>query len=206
VTNQESLEAVTFGWRRRALFVLGASALIVTVLATVGRAPVATSPSEDRPSVAAAVPAAPSQPASTGPAAEKQAAPAKKDLELRPMFDGKMRLESGKPAKLRFVARASGAPASSAEVSVSVFHPGEPEHRLPAHEIEEGVYEATFTPHGVGGYRVTLLSGGVPISSALPVKLGVVGVVGAADPTVTDITGSTSYDPRTTRTGRGRRR
>ncbi|MFL5277592.1 MAG: hypothetical protein ACJ79T_14025, partial [Myxococcales bacterium] len=98
MTNQESLEAVTFGWRRRALFVLGASALIVTVLATVGRAPVATSPSEDRPSVAAAVPAAPSQRAPTGPAAEKQAAPAKKDLELRPMFDRKMRLESGKPA------------------------------------------------------------------------------------------------------------
>jgi hypothetical protein len=206
VTNQESLEAVTFGWRRRALFVLGASALIVTVLATVGGAPVATSLSEDRPSGAAAVPAAPSQPASTGPAAEKQAAPAKKDLELRPMFDRKMRLESGKPAKLLFVARASGAPASSAEVSVAVFHPGEPEHRLPAHEIEEGVYEATFTPHGVGGYRVTLLSGGVPISSAPPVKLGVVGAVGAADPTLTDITGSTSYDPRTTRTGRGRRR
>ncbi|MFL5294307.1 MAG: hypothetical protein ACJ79U_22530 [Myxococcales bacterium] len=206
MTNQESLEAVTFGWRRRALFVLGASALIVTVLATVGRAPVATSTSEGRPSVAAAVPAAPSQPASTGPAAEKQAAPAKKELELRPMFDRKMRLESGKPAKLLFVARASGAPASSAEVSISVFHPGEPEHRLPAHEIEEGVYEATFTPHGVGGYRVTLLSGGVPISSAPPVKLGVVGTVGAADPTLTDITGSTSYDPRTTRTGRGRRR
>ncbi|MFL5374275.1 MAG: hypothetical protein ACJ78T_09820 [Myxococcales bacterium] len=205
MTNQESLEAVTFGWRRRALFVLGASALIVTVLATVGRAPVATSSPEDRPSPAA-MPAAPSQPASTGPAAEKQAAPAKKELELRPMFDRKMRLESGKPAKLLFVARASGAPASSAEVSISVFHPGEPEHRLPAHEIEEGVYEATFTPHGVGGYRVTLLSGGVPISSAPPVKLGVVGAVGAADPTVTDITGSTSYDPRTTRTGRGRRR
>jgi hypothetical protein len=206
VTNQESLEAVTFGWRRRALFVLGASALIVTVLATVGRAPVATSPSEDRPSVAAAVPAAPSQRAPTRPAAEKQAAPAKKDLELRPMFDRKMRLESGKPAKLLFLARASGAPASSAEVSVSVFHPGEPEHRLPAHEVEEGVYEATFTPHGVGGYRVTLLSGGVPISSAPAVKLGVVGAVGAPDPAVTDITGSTSYDPRTTRTGRGRRR
>jgi hypothetical protein len=205
VTNQESLEAVTFGWRGRALFVLAASALIVTVLATVGRAPLAMSPSEDRPSLAA-VPAAPSQPAATGSAAEKQAAPAKKDLELRPMFDRKMRLESGKPAKLRFVARASGAPASSAEVSVSVFHPGEPEHRLPAHEVEEGVYEATFTPHGVGGYRVTLLSGGMPISSAPPVKLGVVGGVGAGDPTVTDITGSTSYDPRTTRTGRGRRR
>jgi len=201
-------KAGAFGWRRRTLFVLAASALIVTLLATLGHTPVATSSPEDRPSPAD-VPAAASQPASSGPAAEKQAAAAKKDLEVRPMFDRKTRLVSGKPAKLRFAARASGAPASSAEVSVSVSHPGEPEHRLPAHEVEEGVYEATFTPHGVGGYRVTLLSGGMPIPAVPQVLLGVVGAVGAPDPTLTDITGSTSYDPLTTRsrgTGRGRRR
>jgi len=201
-------KAGPFGWRRRTLFVLGASALIVTLLATLGHTPVATSSPEEGPSPAEVPPAA-SQPASSGPAAEKQAAAAKKDLEVRPMFDRRTRLESGKPAKLRFAARTSGAPASSAEVSVSVFHPGEPEHRLPAHEVEEGVYEATFTPHGVGGYRVTLLSGGMPISSVPQVLLGVVGAVGAPDPTLTDITGSTGYDPLTTRskgTGRGRRR
>jgi hypothetical protein len=196
------------GWGHRTLFVLGASSLIVTLLATLGRAPVATSSPGDRPSPAD-VPAAASQPASPGPAAQKQAAAAKQDLEVRPMFDRRTRLESGKPAKLRFAVRASGAPAASADVSVSVFHPGEPEHRLPAYEVEEGVYEATFTPHGVGGYRVTLLSAGMPISSVPAVKLGVGGAVGAPDPTLTDITGSTSYDPLTTRskgTGRGRRR
>jgi hypothetical protein len=200
--------AGAFGWGRRTLFVLGASALIVTVLGTLGPAPVATSSPEERPSPAD-VAAVASQPASAGPVAEKQAAAAKKDLEVRPMFDRRTRLESGKPAKLRFVARAAGAPASSAEISVSVFHPGEPEHRLPAHEVEEGVYEATFTPHGAGGYRVTLLSAGMPLSSVPALKLGVVGAVGAADPTVTDITGSTGYDPLTSRskgTGRGRRR
>jgi hypothetical protein len=206
--DRTSDNAGAFGWARRTLFVLGASALIVTVLGTLGPAPVATSSPEDRPSPAG-VAAVASQPPSAGPVAEKQAAAAKKDLEVRPMFDRRTRLESGKPAKLRFVARASGAPASSADVSVSVFHPGQPEHRLPAEEVEEGVYEATFTPHGVGGYRVTLLSGGMPIPAVPQVLLGVVGAVGAPDPTVTDITDSTGYDPLTTRskgTGRGRRR
>jgi hypothetical protein len=137
--------------------------------------------------------------------------PASRDLEVRPLFDRTERLVSGKPAKFRFSARAkaTGSPASSAEVGVSVIHPGEPEHRLAAYEVEEGVYEATFTPRSPGQYRVMLTSGGAPIASAPPVKLGVVGAVGGSDPTITDITNSTDYDPRTSHTkgtGRGRRR
>lgn len=200
------------GLRRRALVVLGAGSLVVTLLATLGRPPGATSSQEV--SAHAEEPAKAPEPAPAGPAAfraREAAATKARDLEVRPMFDRTTRLEAGKPAKIRFAARAarSASPASTPDLSVSVFHPGEPEHRLPAHEVEEGVYEATFTPHGVGGYRVTLLSGGIPISSVPPVRLGVVGAVGAPDPTVTDITDTTGYDPLTTRskvTGRGRRR
>jgi hypothetical protein len=137
--------------------------------------------------------------------------PANQDLEVRPLFDRTERLTSGKPTKLRFSARAkaTGSPASSADVAVSVIHPGRPEQRLAAYEVEEGVYEVTFTPRGPGQYRVALTSGGAPIASAPPVKLGVVGAVGSSNPTVTDITNSSDYDPRTSRTkgtGRGRRR
>jgi hypothetical protein len=133
------------------------------------------------------------------------------DLEVRPLFDRTQRLTSGKPAKLRFSARAksTGSPASSAEVAVSVIHPGSPEQRLAAYEVEEGVYQATFTPRGPGQYRIAFTSGGAPIASTPPVKLGVVGAVGSNDPTSTDITNSTIYDPRTSNTrgtGRGRRR
>jgi hypothetical protein len=150
-----------------------------------------------------------------GPAPETHGSvvrpPATRDLEVRPLFDRTERLTAGKPAKVRFSARAkaTGSPASSADVAVSVIHPGTPEQRLPAYEVEEGVYEATFTPRGPGQYRVALTSGGAPIGSAPPVKLGVVGAVGSSDPTVTDITNSTDYDPRlsnTKGTGRGRRR
>jgi hypothetical protein len=138
--------------------------------------------------------------------------PPAKDLEVRPLFDRTERLTSGKPMKVRFSARAksTGSPASSADVAVSVIHPGSPEQRIAAYEVEEGVYEATFTPRGVGQYRVALTSSdGTPIPGTPPVKLGVVGAVGGKDPTVTDITSSTSYDPLTTRskgTGRGRHR
>jgi filamin/ABP280 repeat protein len=137
--------------------------------------------------------------------------PANQDLEVRPLFDRKERLTPGKPTKLRFSARAksTGSPVSSADMAVSVIHPGSPNQRITAYEVEEGVYEATFTPRGPGQYRVALTSGGAPIAGPPPVKLGVVGAVGASDPKVTDITASTSYDPRTSRTkatGRGRRR
>jgi hypothetical protein len=137
--------------------------------------------------------------------------PAIRDLDVRPLFDRTERLKAGKPAKLRFSARArsTGSPASSADVAISVVHPGSPEQRLAAYEVEEGVYEAVFTPRGPGQYRVALTSGGAPVGSTPPVKLGVVGAVGSSDPTVTDITNSSSYDPRTSRTkgtGRGRRR
>jgi filamin/ABP280 repeat protein len=137
--------------------------------------------------------------------------PALRDFEVRPLFDRTERLKAGKPAKVRFSARAkaTGAPASSADVAVSVIHPGAPEQRLPAYEVEEGVYEATFTPRSPGQYRVALTSNGAPVGSTPPVKLGVVGAVGSSDPTVTDITNSTEYDPRlstTKGTGRGRRR
>jgi hypothetical protein len=152
-----------------------------------------------------AAPAPPQAPASVFKA------PAARDLEVRPLFDRTERLTSGKPTKLRFSARAksTGSPASSADMAVSVIHPGSPDQRIAAYEVEEGVYEATFTPRGPGQYRVALTSGGAPVAGTPPVKLGVVGAVGASDPRVTDITGSTSYDPRTTRskaTGRGRRR
>ena len=130
---------------------------------------------------------------------------------MRPLFDRTQRLTSGKPAKVRFSARArsTGSPASSADVAVSVVHPGSPEQRLAAYEVEEGVYEATFTPRGPGQYRVSLTSGGAPVGSTPPVRLGVVGAVGTSDPKITDITNTTTYDPRTSNTkgtGRGRRR
>jgi hypothetical protein len=137
--------------------------------------------------------------------------PAIHDLEVRPLFDRNERLKAGKATKLRFSARtrSTGSPASSADVAISVVHPGSPEQRLAAYEVEEGVYEATFTPRGPGQYRVALTSGGAPVGSTPPVKLGVVGAVGSSDPKVTDITNTTGYDPRlstTKGTGRGRRR
>jgi len=137
--------------------------------------------------------------------------PPAKDLEVRPLFDRTERLTSGKPTKVRFSARAksTGSLASSADVAVSVIHPGSPEQRIPAYEVEEGVYEATFIPRGAGQYRVALTSGGAPIPGAPPVNMGVVGAAGSKDPAVTDITPTTSYDPLLTRskgTGRGRRR
>ncbi|TMB35474.1 MAG: hypothetical protein E6J61_01155 [Deltaproteobacteria bacterium] len=66
-----------------------------------------------------------------------------------------------------------------------------------------------FTPRGPGQYRVSLTSGGAPVGSTPPVRLGVVGAVGTSDPKITDITNTTTYDPRTSNTkgtGRGRRR
>jgi hypothetical protein len=170
-------------------------------------------PDRASPSGAAALDA-PQTPGSAGPATFALRPATATNLEVRPLFDRTTRLAAGKPAKLRFSARtrATGSPASSADVSVSVLRPGHPEERLAAHEVEEGVYEASFTPGGPGQYRMVINAGGVPVASAPPVKVAVVGAVGADQPGVTgvtDISNSTDFDPLTTRskgTGRGRRR
>jgi hypothetical protein len=195
---------------RRILVVLAAAAVATIFLTTRARPRESQLPPPDPRDDAQAI-ASPPAPSAPGAAAQAAAASSTPDVDVQPLFDRKTRLEPGKAVKLRFAARAksSGSPVSSADLSVSVRHRGEPERRLAAFEVEEGVYEATFLPHGPGEYRVALLAGAVPISSVPPVKLGLVGAVGADDPTPTDITASTNYDPHTTRsrgTGRGRRR
>jgi hypothetical protein len=110
------------------------------------------------------------------------------ELEAEPLFDARERLEPGKAARLRFRARHGGSasPASGADLSVSLFHGRDPELRLAASEVGDGVYEVAFTPAGPGQYRLVVNAGGAPIGSPAPVKLGVVGAVGGGDEVVDD--------------------
>jgi hypothetical protein len=127
-------------------------------------------------------------------------------LTVEPLFDSAVRFKPGDSAKLRFGARdrASGGAATKAEISVSLFH-GREELRLPASEVEDGVYEVDFTPDAPGQYRLLVRSGGAPIASLAPVKLGVVGAAGAWDEDV-GASASLEADPRTSRSkGVGRR-
>jgi hypothetical protein len=134
------------------------------------------------------------------------------DLDVRPLFDRTERFKPGKAAKLRFAARrrATGSPASDADVSVSVIHAGSPVVRLPAYEVDEGVYETTFTPAGPGQYRLILSAGGIPLSSAPPVTNGAVGAVSAPEGTPggsgVNVLDSLAFDPVTFRTRKPTRR
>jgi hypothetical protein len=126
--------------------------------------------------------------------------PAAPDVDVLPLFDTTTRFHPGESIKLKFRIRdrRSGSPASKAEVSVSLFHGRDPEVRLAANEVEDGVYEFAFTPEGPGQYRLVVSSGGVRMGSLAPVKLGVVGTVGATDGEL-DASDLLDVDPRRSR-------
>jgi hypothetical protein len=114
--------------------------------------------------------------------------------EIRPLFDPNMRLHLGETAMLKFAAndRDSRLPAQALAVTASVFHGRDREQRLPVHEVEDGVYEVPFQPHGPGHFQVVLNVNGVPAGSQ---SLGVIGAAGRTDGVV-DIVDPLSVDPR----------
>src|SRR5258708_12644970 len=95
------------------------------------------------------------------------------NIEVEPLFEPDMRVKLGETAKLKFAARGktSRLPESGANVSASVFHGSGPALRLTVDEVDEGVYEVPFTPHGPGQFKVVLSLGGVPIGSHTPPAL-----------------------------------
>jgi hypothetical protein len=126
--------------------------------------------------------------------------------EVRPLFDPNMRLHLGETTTLKFAAndRNSRLPSQALEVTASVFHGRDREQRLPVHEVEDGVYEVPFQPHGPGQFQVVLNVNGAPAASQ---KFGVIGAAGRAD-AVVDIVDPLSVDPRDfrARTGGKQRR
>ncbi len=126
--------------------------------------------------------------------------------EVRPLFDPNMRLHLGETAMLKFAAndRDSRLPARALEVTASVFHGRDREQRLPVHEVDDGVYEVPFQPHGPGQFQVVLNVNGVPTGSQ---RVGVIGAAGRTDGVV-DIVDPLSVDPRDfrARTGGKQRR
>jgi hypothetical protein len=126
---------------------------------------------------------------------------------VEPFFEPDMRLALNETAKLKFAARdrASGLPVSGSTVTASVQQGAGPARPLPVEEVEDGVFEVPFTPHGPGQFQVALSVDGVVSGSR---KVGVVGAVGAADNKV-DTVDPLSIDPRDPRarsSGRTRRR
>jgi hypothetical protein len=126
---------------------------------------------------------------------------------VEPLFEVDARLKLNETAKLKFAARdsASGLPLSGATVTASVSHGGGPALPLDVEEVEDGVFEVPFTPHGPGQFQVSLNVDGALAGSR---KVGVVGARGATDGRV-DIVDPLSVDPRVYRartSGRGRRR
>ena len=126
---------------------------------------------------------------------------------VEPLFEVDARLKLNETTKLKFAARdrASGLPLSGATVTASVSHGGGPALPLSVEEVEDGVFEVPFTPHGPGQFQVALNVDGVLAGSR---KVGVVGATGATDGVV-DIGNPLSVDPRVSRartSGRGRRR
>jgi hypothetical protein len=126
---------------------------------------------------------------------------------VEPLFEVDARLKLNETAKLRFAAhdRVSGLPLSGAMVTASVSHGGGPALPLDVDEVEDGVFEVPFTPHGPGQFQVALNIDGVLAGSR---KVGVVGAAGAPNGVV-DIGNPLSVDPREPRartSGRTRRR
>lgn len=126
-------------------------------------------------------------------------------VQVQPLFEADARLKLEEPAKLRFAARNGGYGLSGATVTASVFHGTDPELHVDVKEVEDGVFEVPFTPHGPGMFNVVLNVDGVPAGSQ---KVGVVGAAGASDGR-TDILDPLAADPvaiRARTPGRGRRR
>lgn len=140
----------------------------------------------------------PAQPEPSQPSVVRESAPrvvqGRPPPEMRPMFDPGMRLHLGETATLKFAAREadSRAPARPREVTASVLHGRDPERRLPVREVDEGVYEVPFQPHGPGQFQIVLDVDGVRAGSQ---RIGVIGAAGRIDGAV-DIADPLSVDPR----------
>jgi len=125
---------------------------------------------------------------------------------VEPLFEPDARVNIGETTKLRFAVRdrASQLPESLDEVSASVRHGKDPEVKLPVQEVDNGVYEVPFTPHGPGQFTIVLNQNGNPVGSR---SVGASGVTGAtAD---ADVDPLLSVDPvayRARTGGRGGRR
>lgn len=100
-------------------------------------------------------------------------------IAVEPLFDPNARLRLDQTADLKFAVRdrASGLPLSGHEVTASLLHNGEPSADLEAREVEDGVFEVPFTPHGPGQFTVVLNIDGIPAATR---KVGVAGTVGGA--------------------------
>jgi hypothetical protein len=126
-------------------------------------------------------------------------------MVVEPLFDPDARVKIGEPTKLRFAVRdrASALPESLDDVSASVRHGNDPEMKLPVQEVDNGVYEVPFTPHGPGQFTIVLSENGTPVGSRSVGAAGVAGAQANADPDFL------SVDPREYRArtgGRGGRR
>jgi len=122
---------------------------------------------------------------------------------VEPLFAPDARVKIGETAKLRFAAhdRASGLPESLDHLSATVSHGKDPELKLPVEEVENGVYQVPFNPHGPGQFTIVLSQDGIPVSSR---KVGVAGVAGTAGGDAVD---PLDEDPRVYRartSGKGR--
>ena len=118
-------------------------------------------------------------------------------IAVEPLFDPSVRVRIDQTADVKFAVRdrASGLPLSGHQVTASLLHNGEPPADLETKEVEDGVFDASFTPHGPGQFTVVLDIDGVPVGTR---KIGVVGTVGGA--AQTDLTDAfLSEDPRVPR-------
>lgn len=99
-------------------------------------------------------------------------------VRAEPLFQAGLRANQEQTTRLRFALhdRIAGFAAPGAALSASVFHGTDPELRLPVEQVDDGVFEVPFTPHGPGQFNVVLSLNGVPVGSG---KVGVVGAVGA---------------------------
>jgi len=120
---------------------------------------------------------------------------------VEPLFEPDARVKIGETTKLRFAVRdrASAVPESLDDVSASVRHGNDPEVKLPVQEVDNGVYEVPFTPHGPGQFTIVLSENGAQVSSR---SVGAAGVAGAPDGADAD---ELSVDPRSYRARTGAR-
>jgi hypothetical protein len=112
---------------------------------------------------------------------------------VEPLFEPDARVKIGETTKLRFAVRdrASDLPESLDAVSASVRHGNDPEMKLPVQEVDNGVYEVPFTPHGPGQFTIVLNENGNPVGSR---SVGAAGVAGASG-NVDDVDPLLSVDP-----------